>query len=86
MLKVIQAVISLIYTNEQEILSVGNEKQKIPVKYIWNHCNQMPLHSLLGKNHRLPLFHMTTSFIWIEETKERINEFSIGYMCLIGDK
>ena len=36
--------------------------------------------SLLGNNHPLTLFNMARSFIWIEETKERINEFSIGYM------
>ena len=38
------------------------------------------MQSLLGDNHHLPLFHMAKSFIWIEETKERINEFLIGYM------
>ena len=36
--------------------------------------------SLLGANHRLPLFHIAKNFIWLEETKELINEFSIGYM------
>ena len=35
--------------------------------------------SLLGANHRLPIFHMAKHFIWIEERKEHINEFSIGY-------
>ena len=38
------------------------------------------MHSLLGQNHRLPLFHISKSFIWIEVTKERIIEFLIGYM------
>ena len=36
--------------------------------------------SLLGDNHCLPLFHMDKSFIWIEEKKELISEFSTGYM------
>ena len=36
--------------------------------------------SLLGENHRLPLFHMAKSFIWLNETKKRIKEFKIGYM------
>ena len=36
--------------------------------------------SLLGGNHCLPLFHMAKSVIWTEETKQRIDEFSIGYM------
>ena len=40
----------------------------------------MPVLSLLGANHCLPLFHMAKSFIWLEETKERINKFLIGYM------
>ena len=40
----------------------------------------MLMQSLLGDNHRLPLFHMAKSFIWVEETKEHIKEFMIGYM------
>ena len=40
----------------------------------------MPILSLLGENHRLPLFHMAKLFIWVDETKQRINEFTIGYM------
>ena len=40
----------------------------------------MPMQSLLGDNHRLSLFHMAKSFIWIEETKEQINKFLIEYM------
>ena len=35
--------------------------------------------SLLGANHHQPLFHMAKFFIWINETKKRINEFTIGY-------
>ena len=35
---------------------------------------------LLGTNNCLPLSHMDKSYIWIEETNQRINEFSIGYM------
>ena len=38
------------------------------------------MQSLLGDYYRLPLSHTTNFFIWIEETKERINDFSIGYM------
>ena len=36
--------------------------------------------SLLGDYHHLPLLHMAESFIWVEEKKERINKFLIGYM------
>ena len=40
----------------------------------------MPIKSLFGANHRLPVLHMAKMFLWLEETKERINEFSIIYM------
>ena len=40
----------------------------------------MHIQSLLGNNHRLPLSHMTKIYIWIEETNERINYLSIGYI------
>ena len=49
----------------------------------------MPMLSLLGGNHRLPLFYMSKRFIWIHETKKRINEFTIRYMinpCLDVNK
>ena len=35
---------------------------------------------MLGTNHRLPLSNMARSYIWLEETNQRINYFSIGYM------
>ena len=35
---------------------------------------------LLGTNHHMPLSHMSKSYIWLEETKEQIGEFSIVYM------
>ena len=40
----------------------------------------MPMLSLLGANHCLPLFHIAKRFTWLNETKERINEFNIGYI------
>ena len=42
--------------------------------------NLLDMKSLLGTNCRMPLLHMSKSYIWIEETNQRINEFSIGYM------
>ena len=39
----------------------------------------MPMLSLLGANNRLPLFNVAKSFIWINETKQRINEFTIFF-------
>ena len=35
---------------------------------------------LLGTNCLRPLLHMSKSYIWLEETNQFINEFSIGYM------
>ena len=40
----------------------------------------MHMQSLLGTNHRLPLSHLAKIYIWLEEKKERINDFSIGYI------
>ena len=62
------------------ILAVGHQNKIIQTQYKWNNLNLMHIQSLLWTNHRLPLSHMDTSYIWLEETKERINEFSIGYM------
>ena len=39
----------------------------------------MHIKYLLETNHCLPLSHMYKSYIWLEETNERIDEFSIGY-------
>ena len=44
----------------------------------------MPMLSLLGANHLLPLFYMDKRFIWINEKKQRINNFMIGYMINPG--
>ena len=35
---------------------------------------------MLGTNCRMPLIHMSNRKIWIEETNQRINEFSFAYM------
>ena len=66
------------------MISVGNDNKKIKNKDRWNYFHHMPMLSLLGENHRLPLFHMAKHFIWLDETKKRINEFTIGYMINLG--
>ena len=38
------------------------------------------MQSMLVDNCRMPLLHMSKSYIWIEETNQRINAFSLGYM------
>ena len=57
-LKVTEAVILSINTYKQDITAVGNEDKKIKNKGRWNYFHHMPMLSLLGANHRLPLFHM----------------------------
>ena len=62
------------------MIKVGNQKQKKLNKDKLNHFNHIPMQSLLGAYNRLTLLHMAKSFIWLEETKECINNVSIGYM------
>ena len=38
------------------------------------------MESILGANCRMPLLHMSKSYIWIEEKNQRINEFYFGFM------
>ena len=69
-----------IYNHEKEILEVGYENKRIETKDKWNQLNIIDIQYLLGTNHRLHLSHMAKRYIWIEETNQRINEFSIGYV------
>ena len=66
------------------MIAVGNERKTIKNKDRWNYCHHTSMLSLLGANYRLPLFHMTKRFIWINETKKRSNEFTIGYIINQG--
>ena len=65
--------------HKKEILAVGYKDKTIQTQDKWNKLNIMDIKYLLGTNHRLPLSHMAKSYIWLEETNHRINEFSIGY-------
>ena len=62
------------------MIEIGNDNKKIKNKDKWNYFHHMSIFPLLGDNRRLPLLNTNKSFIWIEETKEHINEFEIGYM------
>ena len=55
-------------------------KQKIESKDKWNQLNLLGMQYLLGNNCRLPILHMSKSYIWLKELNQRINEFPIGYM------
>ena len=65
---------------EKEILAVDYINEKIETKDKWNQMNLSDMQSMLGNNFRKPLLHMSKSYIWLGETNQRINEFSIGYM------
>ena len=54
--------------------------KKIETKDKWNQMNRLDMKSMLGTNCRMPLLHISKSYIWLEETNQRINEFSIVYM------
>ena len=78
--KVIKAVMFDIDNHEIYILAVGYKNKTIETENKWNQLNLIDIKYMLGTNHRLPLSHMDKSYIWLEETNQRINEFSIGYM------
>ena len=46
----------------------------------WIQLNLINIQYLLGTNHYFPLSHMDKSYIWIEETNQCINDFSIEHM------
>ena len=69
-----------IYNHEKEILAVDYKNKKNQTQEKWNQLNIMDIQSLLGTNYHLPLSHMAKSYIWLEETNQRNNEFSIWYM------
>ena len=46
----------------------------------WNQINVFSMESVFGGNWRMQLLHISKSYLWIEETNQRINEFSFGYM------
>ena len=84
LLKVIQAVIFSINTDEKYMISVGNENKKIRNEDRCNYCHHMPMLPVVGANHRLPLLNMAKTFICLNETKKRINEFAVVYMINPG--
>ena len=51
------------------MIAVGNENKKINNKDRCSYCYHCTMLSLLGVNHRLPLFHMDKPFIWLNEAK-----------------
>ena len=62
------------------MIAVGNHNKINQQGKKWNRFNHMPMQSFLGDYHCLLLLHMDKHFIWLEVTKERITEFSIGFI------
>ena len=79
-MKIIDLILSNIVIYEKNILAVDYINQTIETKEKWNQINVLSIESMLGADCRIPLLHMSKSYLWIEETSQRINEFSFGYM------
>ena len=79
-MKIIDLILSNIVKYEKNILAVDYINQTIETKEKWNQINVLSMESMLGANCCMSLLHMSKSYIWIEETSERINEFSFGHM------
>ena len=62
------------------MLAVDYINQKIVNKREMEQINVLDMESMLVANCRMPLLHMSKTYIWMEETNQRINEFSFGYM------
>ena len=65
---------------EKNISSDYFISKTIETKEIWNQFHLLSMESVLGANCRIPLIHMSNRKFYIEETNERINEFSFAYM------
>ena len=79
-MEIIDLILSNIVQYEKEIFAVEYINQKIETKYKWNQINVLDMESMLEANCRMPLLHISKSYIWIEETNQCINAFYFGYM------
>ena len=67
---------------EKDVSAVDYINQKIETKYKCNQINVFNMESILVTNCHMPLLHMSKIYILMEETNQRINEFSFGYMLI----
>ena len=72
-LKVINLVLFNIDQHEKEILAFDYINEKNETKDKCNQMNLLNMQYMLGTNCRMPLFHMYKSYIWLEETNQRID-------------
>ena len=68
-------ILSNIVIYENDISAVDYIKQKIETIDKWNQINVLNMESMLVANCRMPLLHMSKSYICIEEKNQRINDF-----------
>ena len=79
-IKLIDLIFSNIVRYEMNIISDDFINKTIKTKHKCNQIHLLSMESVLGANFRIPLIHMSKRNIYIEETNERINEFSFAYM------
>ena len=73
-------ILSNIVRYEKNISAEDFINIKIKTKDEWNQNHLLSMESMLGANCRISLIHMSNRNIWIEETNQRMNEFSFAYM------
>ena len=79
-IKIIDLILSNIVRYEKNIPAEDFINKNKETKDKWNQINILSMESVLGANFRIPLIHMSNRKNWIEETHQRINEFSFAYM------
>ena len=65
---------------EKNISAEDYINKTIETKEKWNQINVLSMESMLGANCCMPLLHTSKRKLWIEETNQRINEFSFENM------
>ena len=73
-------MLSNIVTYEINITSDDFINKKIKQKINGKKTVSFSMESVLGANCRIPSINISNRKIWIEETNQRINKFSFGYM------
>ena len=66
-------ILSNIVIYEKNISAEDYINKTIKTKDKWNQINVLSMESMLGANCCMTLLHMSRSYIWIEETSQRIN-------------
>ena len=79
-IKIIDFILSNIFIYEKNISAEDFINKKIETKDKWNQINVLSMDSVLGGNFCMPLLHIPNRTYLIEETNQRTNGFSFGYM------